>query len=76
MARMNGIRYPVVDTSGIMEIVEDKVYVAVGKNMKESQSTLRWALHNSGGRQICILHVHQPAEKMNICNVFFLSFSQ
>ncbi|KAJ0717506.1 putative protein kinase RLK-Pelle-RLCK-IXb family [Helianthus annuus] len=71
MARMNGIRYPVVDTSGIMEILEDKVYVAVGKNMKESQSTLRWALHNSGGRQICILHVHQPAEKMNILGTNF-----
>ncbi|KAI3725024.1 hypothetical protein L1987_64796 [Smallanthus sonchifolius] len=75
-------RYPVVDTSEIMEISaltikeepprvvdEDKVYVAVGKNMKESQSTLQWALHNSGGRKICILHVHQPAKKIPLSNV-------
>ncbi|XP_076936554.1 U-box domain-containing protein 33-like isoform X1 [Bidens hawaiensis] len=40
------------------------VYVAVGKSMKESQLTLRWALSNSGGRRICMLHVHQPADKI------------
>ncbi|KAI3703195.1 hypothetical protein L1987_73099 [Smallanthus sonchifolius] len=82
--RINQIRYPAVDTSEIMEIRnltiqeapprvvgEDKVYVAVGKNMKESQSTLLWALRNSGGRQICILHVHQPAEKIPIMGTKF-----
>ncbi|KAK6918375.1 Protein kinase domain [Dillenia turbinata] len=42
--------------------VEDKIYVAVGKEVKESKSTLLWALHNSGGRKICILHIHQPAQ--------------
>ncbi|KAL4585081.1 hypothetical protein LXL04_009695 [Taraxacum kok-saghyz] len=76
--RINQIRYPVVDTSEITmsshgiveeappprEVEEDKIYVAVGKDLKESQSTLLWALRNSGGRQICILHVHQPAEKI------------
>nr|GEU91660.1 U-box domain-containing protein kinase family protein [Tanacetum cinerariifolium] len=43
---------------------QPKVYVAVGKDLKQSLLTLRWALHNSGGAQICILHVHQPAEKI------------
>lgn len=84
--RMNQIRYPVVDTSDLMgsrhEIVaetpptprevEDRIYVAVGKDLKESQSTLLWALRNSGGRQICILHVHQPADKIPISNLLFL----
>ncbi|KVH91123.1 Protein kinase, ATP binding site-containing protein [Cynara cardunculus var. scolymus] len=81
--RIDQIRYPVVDNSEIMEIrgeiveetspreVEDKIYVAVGKDLKESQSILRWALHNSGGRQICILHVHQPAEKIPIMGTKF-----
>ncbi|KAK6920117.1 U-box domain [Dillenia turbinata] len=41
--------------------VEDKIYVAVGKEVKESKLTLLWALQNSGGRKICILHIHQPA---------------
>nr|XP_043630588.1 U-box domain-containing protein 33-like [Erigeron canadensis] len=70
--RINDIRYPVIDTSEILEISEenrpviadDKTYVAVGKSLKESQSTLQWVIDNSGGRQICIVHVHQPAEKI------------
>lgn len=81
--RIDQIRYPVVDNSEIMEIrgeiveetppreVEDKIYVAVGKDLKESLSILRWALQNSGGRQICILHVHQPAEKIPIMGTRF-----
>ncbi|KAL4567074.1 hypothetical protein LXL04_022646 [Taraxacum kok-saghyz] len=83
--RINQIRYPVVDTSEITmssheifeetppprEVEEDKLYVAVGKDLKESQSTLLWALRNSRGRQICILHVHQPANKIPIMGTKF-----
>lgn len=68
--RMNQIRYPVTDTSEIMEIrsdivenippnprvEEDYIYVAVGKEVKESQLTLRWAIENLGGCKLCILH--------------------
>jgi hypothetical protein len=43
-------------------VIEDMIYVAVGKEMKESKSILLWALQNSGGKRICILHVHQPAQ--------------
>ena len=64
--------YPVVDTSDVMEETQPKVHVAVGKDLKQSLSTLRWALHNSGGAQICILHVHQPAEKIPFSNLFTL----
>ncbi|GJW49949.1 U-box domain-containing protein kinase family protein [Tanacetum coccineum] len=73
--RVNQIRYPVLDTSDVMEIrseTQPKVYVAVGKDLKQSLLTLRWALHNSGGAQICILHVHQPAEKIPFSNLFSL----
>ena len=68
------IRYP--DLSGLMasdgggEIVEepsereveDTLFVAVGKDVKESKSSLIWALQNSGGKKICLLHVHVPAQ--------------
>lgn len=42
--------------------IDDRLYVAVGKELKQSKCTLLWALHNSGGRRICILHVHEPAQ--------------
>nr|XP_043628466.1 U-box domain-containing protein 33-like isoform X2 [Erigeron canadensis] len=75
------IRYPAVDTSD--EITQDdetpaaaavnnKVYVAVGKDLKESQSVLRWAMHKHGGdKQICLLHVHQPAHKIPMMGTKF-----
>ena len=51
---------------------EDKIYVAVGKDVKESQLTLQWALDNLGGSKLCILHVHRPSEKVPFGNLFFL----
>ncbi|XP_042509789.1 U-box domain-containing protein 33-like isoform X2 [Macadamia integrifolia] len=56
-----------MDTSGEIEeeprlLVENKIFVAVGKEVKEGKSTLSWALKNSGGMKICILHVHVPAQ--------------
>ncbi|KAL9234478.1 hypothetical protein vseg_009348 [Gypsophila vaccaria] len=41
---------------------DDKVYVAVGKEMKERRSTLGWVLTKSRGRNISAVHVHVPAE--------------
>jgi hypothetical protein len=43
-------------------VIEDMIYVAVEKEVKEFKSILLWALQNSGGKRICILHVHQPAQ--------------
>ncbi|XP_043689731.1 U-box domain-containing protein 33-like [Telopea speciosissima] len=56
-----------MDTSGEIEeeyrcVEEDTIFVALGKELKESKWTLSWALKNSGGRKICILHVHKPAQ--------------
>lgn len=42
--------------------VDNTVFVAVGKSVKESKSTLFWASHNFPGKNICILHVHQPPQ--------------
>ncbi|KAE7999502.1 hypothetical protein FH972_003922 [Carpinus fangiana] len=51
------------DPTAIMaSAIDDMIYVAVGKDVKECKSILLWALQNSGGKRICILHVHQPAQ--------------
>jgi len=42
-------------------MVNDTIYVAVAKDVKDSKLNLIWAVQNSGGRRICILHVHVPA---------------
>ncbi|KAI8028249.1 U-box domain-containing protein 33 [Camellia lanceoleosa] len=52
----------VVEEPPAQVAAEDKIYVAVGKELKENESTVLWALHNSGGRKICLLHVHEPAQ--------------
>ncbi|KAL2233885.1 UNVERIFIED_CONTAM: U-box domain-containing protein 33, partial [Sesamum indicum] len=43
---------------------EDMMFVALGKDVKDSETVLAWALNNSRGMGICILHVHQPAQKL------------
>ncbi|KAL1192135.1 U-box domain-containing protein 33 [Cardamine amara subsp. amara] len=42
-------------------ILEEKIYVAVGRNVWKNTSNLIWALQNSQGNKICILHIHQPS---------------
>lgn len=51
-----------------MVVEEDKVYVLVGKDVKESELTLKWALHYHKGSKLCILHVHQPSQKIPMSN--------
>ncbi|XP_020869666.1 putative U-box domain-containing protein 55 isoform X2 [Arabidopsis lyrata subsp. lyrata] len=38
----------------------DVVHVAVKSDVRESRSTLLWALRNLGAKKVCILHVYQP----------------
>jgi hypothetical protein len=42
-------------------VVDEAIYVAVSKDVKESKLNLIWAIQNSGGKKICILFVHVPA---------------
>jgi len=44
--------------------VKDTIYVAVAKDVKDSKLNVIWAIQNSGGKSICILHVHVPAAKI------------
>ncbi|XP_012083381.1 U-box domain-containing protein 33 isoform X3 [Jatropha curcas] len=55
----------------VARVIEEKVYVAVGKNVKEYKSLLLWALQNSGGKKICIIHVHQPAQMIPLMGTKF-----
>lgn len=69
------IRVPDIALKGIMDsrsdIVEEiavreeeMVYVSVSKDVKESESTLMWAVRNFPGKKLCILHVHQTPKKI------------
>ncbi|KAJ8748864.1 hypothetical protein K2173_013295 [Erythroxylum novogranatense] len=65
--RFREVRAPVSSSVNIVEpsvsrLMEEKIHVAVGKSVKECKSVLVWALRNSGGKRICIVHVHQPSE--------------
>ncbi|XP_031108988.1 U-box domain-containing protein 32 isoform X2 [Ipomoea triloba] len=45
--------------------VENTVFVAVGKNVKEGKSTLYWAVKSFSRKRICLLHVHQPTQLLS-----------
>ena len=50
----------------VARVIEEKIYVAVGKDVERNKSVLFWALQNSGGKRICIIHVHQPAKMIPV----------
>lgn len=54
--------------------VGDTIYVAVAKDVKDSKLNVVWAIQNSGGKRICILHVHVPSPKipMSKCFCYFI----
>ncbi|KAK4837629.1 hypothetical protein QYF36_007074 [Acer negundo] len=40
---------------------EETIFVAVGKSIEKSKTTLFWAVQSFLGKKICVLHVHTPA---------------
>ncbi|XVF09898.1 hypothetical protein REPUB_Repub07fG0136700 [Reevesia pubescens] len=40
--------------------VQETIFVVVGKNVEKCKTTLFWAVRNFPGKNICLLHVHQP----------------
>ncbi|GMH20983.1 hypothetical protein Nepgr_022825 [Nepenthes gracilis] len=67
-AELNSIREgEVMEEPEMAErVVEDTLFVAVASKVRESKSTVLWALQNSQGNQICIIHVHQPAQTISV----------
>lgn len=47
-------------------VEDEKIYVEVGNNVKESKSTLIWAVRKSGGKNICVIYVLVPSQKMRM----------
>ena len=54
-----------IEIEGLCD-VENTIFVAVGNNVKESKSTLLWALQSFAGKKICLLHVHEPARSVSL----------
>ncbi|KAJ1429592.1 Zinc finger, RING/FYVE/PHD-type [Sesbania bispinosa] len=52
-------------------IINDTIYVAVAKDVKDSKLNLIWAIQNSRGNRICILHVHVPATMIPLMGAKF-----
>ncbi|XP_039164961.1 U-box domain-containing protein 33 isoform X2 [Eucalyptus grandis] len=77
MAMIDGIRLPEFGVPAFMPstcevasepakpMSEDKIYVAVGKDVKESKSKLVWTVRQSKGNfKICIIHVLVPSRRI------------
>lgn len=74
--RVDSLRVHDIRVSGIMasrqeiaeepvaRIIDNIIHVAVGKDVKEGKSIVEWAYRYSGGKKLCIIHVHQPAQKI------------
>ncbi|KAK9914280.1 hypothetical protein M0R45_038066 [Rubus argutus] len=64
--------------------VEETIFVAVGEELKQSETTLFWAVKNFVGKSICLLHVHKPspsegngsATLRNLLNQYLLILTQ
>ncbi|CAH8389135.1 unnamed protein product [Eruca vesicaria subsp. sativa] len=53
-----------VETSKRDMVMDEKIYIAVTGRDLESKSSLVWAIQNSGGKEFCIVYVHQPIQKL------------
>ena len=50
-------------------VVDDTIFIAVSKEVKDSRLNLIWAIQNSGGKRICILYIHVPAATIPLCKL-------
>lgn len=55
----------------VAAVMEEVIYVAVGRETAKNKSNLTWAIDNSQGNKICILLVHQPPHTIPVCKFFF-----
>lgn len=51
----------------VADEVNEKIYIAVSKDWKACKSALEWVVRNSKGKGLCLVHVHQPAQFISIC---------
>ncbi|CAN8286201.1 unnamed protein product [Cochlearia groenlandica] len=55
----------------VSRLIEEKIFVSVDKYVAKSKSTLIWALQNTGGKKICLIHVHQPSQMIPVMGAKF-----
>lgn len=55
-------------------VMDERIYVAVGREAAKNKSNLAWVLDNCEGNKICIVLVHRPAQMIPVCK-FFISHS-
>ncbi|XP_047321779.1 U-box domain-containing protein 32 isoform X2 [Impatiens glandulifera] len=53
------------EVKGLVD-AENTIFVAVGNKEKDSKSVIDWSLRSFAGRRICLLHVHQPDDSINL----------
>ncbi|KAK7374288.1 hypothetical protein VNO80_07716 [Phaseolus coccineus] len=76
--RMGSVRSPSDASGEILEepnpgVVDQPIYVAVTKEVKESKLNLIWAIQHSRGKRICILYVHVRAKMIPLLGGKFLT---
>ncbi|CAG7866141.1 unnamed protein product [Brassica rapa] len=52
-------------------VMEEIIYVAVGRETAKNKSNLTWAIDNSQGNKICIVLVHQPPHMIPLLGTRF-----
>ncbi|ESQ43938.1 hypothetical protein EUTSA_v10006399mg [Eutrema salsugineum] len=52
-------------------VMEERIYVAVGRETAKNKSNLIWAIDNSDGNKICIVLVHRPAQMIPVLGTKF-----
>lgn len=64
-----------VEEEPVASMIDQTIHVAVGRDFKESKYLLIWTLQNSGGKKVCIIHVHQPAQMIPMMGTKFRASS-
>ncbi|KAJ0100351.1 hypothetical protein Patl1_20150 [Pistacia atlantica] len=65
-----------IERDGVAWDVEETIFVAVGKNVEKSKTTLFWAAQSFLGKKICLLHIHKPAHVVALGELSFYPLSE
>ncbi|CAE6078443.1 unnamed protein product [Arabidopsis arenosa] len=52
-------------------VMDERIYVALGRETTKNKSNLAWALDNCEGNKICIVLVHRPAQMIPVLGTKF-----
>ena len=55
----------------LREVMENKIFVAVGKELEERRSVLKWALKKFKGETICVFYVHVPSQMIPLPSNYY-----